>query len=621
MKNLHILLIYAIILANTCFAQFKQETSIVKKNLFSQSNFNLYESRSSAQADTTVIWCEDFENGLSGNNDSNAPWTVSGSDGSVWAFDTDGSNGQFNGDNPYTLESTTFENGWMIFDADLSNPRIPAQFNEKNGSLVSPYIDLSSNINVTLKFENAFRWCCGNDHELLVGISTDNGLSWEDIVINQNYIPNELVTTHETNIIISEYAGGEDSVLIRFDWGGSEQTASHYFWILDDVSIVETPEYSSEIDNPLVALPSSLYGLSTYSRAPIPQTSIAGYFFGGTITNQGVNDLVNARIVGEITSESFIDESEGITLGSSLDSILFTSNGFIPPSVGSYEGSIYGTDDNNTNTETRQVGFIVTEYEYARDRADFSESGNFGFRQLNDLGSVQLGNTYDIFSEEAIYSIKVYIDEETNQNALARGILNLMNDQGEPEFIEQSELINVGQFRGQWVDLILVSPYIAGAGQTIGASVQAEGSDPLLVIGEIGISSPGGSYLLDIDGTNQGGGPGQLYNASNTPMIRLNFDPSLAEEPASINNEFLFDYSIYPNPNDGQFKLNLANENSKDLNLSIQNILGQEIYKESFQSVSSLSKNIDLSYLEKGIYHITISDEENKSQTQKIIIQ
>lgn len=131
MKNLHILLIYAIILANTCFAQFKQETSIVKKNLFSQSNFNLYESRSSAQADTTVIWCEDFENGLSGNNDSNAPWTVSGSDGSVWAFDTDGSNGQFNGDNPYTLESTTFENGWMIFDADLSNPGIPAQFNEK----------------------------------------------------------------------------------------------------------------------------------------------------------------------------------------------------------------------------------------------------------------------------------------------------------------------------------------------------------------------------------------------------------------------------------------------------------------------------------------------------------
>ena len=383
MKNLHILLIYAIILANTCFAQFKQETSIVKKNLFSQSNFNLYESRSSAQADTTVIWCEDFENGLSGNNDSNAPWTFSGSDGSVWAFDTDGSNGQFNGDNPYTLESTTFENGWMIFDADLSNPGIPAQFNEKNGSLVSPYIDLSSNINVTLKFENAFRWCCGNDHELLVGISTDNGLSWEDIVINQNYIPNELVTTHETNIIISEYAGGEDSVLIRFDWGGSEQTASHYFWMLDDVSIIETPEYSSEIDNPLVALPSSLYGLSTYSRAPIPQTSIAGYFFGGTITNQGVNDLVNARIVGEITSESFIDESEGITLGSSLDSILFTSNGFIPPSVGSYEGSIYGTDDNNTNTETRQVGFIVTEYEYARDRADFSESGNFGFRQLN----------------------------------------------------------------------------------------------------------------------------------------------------------------------------------------------------------------------------------------------
>jgi hypothetical protein len=64
MKNLHILLFSAILLANPTFSQIKQTKSIVSTQSIEATNaFNAPQLRSS-QADSNVIWCEDFENGL-----------------------------------------------------------------------------------------------------------------------------------------------------------------------------------------------------------------------------------------------------------------------------------------------------------------------------------------------------------------------------------------------------------------------------------------------------------------------------------------------------------------------------------------------------------------------------
>lgn len=619
MKSLHILLIYPVILANTCFAQFTQERSVVSKNYISNSYFN--ELRSSAQADDDVIWSEDFANGLDGNNPSNTSWSTAGANGSIWAFDTDGSNGQYAGNEPYTLESESAGNGWMIFDADFSNPGIPAQFSARNGQLVSPYIDLTNDTNITLKFEHAFRWCCDPDHELLVGVSSDNGVSWDNFVVNDNYVANELAETHETSIIISDYAGGEDSVLIRFDWGGSEQTASHYHWMIDDVKIIKTPQYYSLLVNNYVRFPSPFFGGTTYSITPLTQAQATAYYFGGIIENLGINDLDSARIIANIESAGFNSMSYGATLSSQSRDTLFCNQGFVPDAVGEFTGLVHGLDDNNQSTDTASLTFKVSEYEYARDRSDFNTS--FGFTTVNGEGSLQIGNAFDIYEDAEIYSIKVYIDEATSPNAEAKATLNSRNIQsGDVNFEDETSTINVGQYRGQWIDFTFSSPYYATKGQVLIPTIYCEFTDGVdsVVIGRSGISGPGETMLQDIDGLEPGGTPGSWYRTTGTVMVRLNFDPD-AQAPVSIEENKSINFNIYPNPNNGQFKLNLVHENSKDLNLSIQNILGQEIYTESFQSVRSFSKNIDLSHLEKGIYHITISEKENKSHTQKIIIQ
>ena len=125
-----------------------------------------------------------------------------------------------------------------------------------------------------------------------------------------------------------------------------------------------------------------------------------------------------------------------------------------------------------------------------------------------------------------------------------------------------------------------------------------------------------------MDGTNQNGPLNEVYSTSFAPMVRLNFDPSLeVVDPTSVNDVFLSEFLVYPNPNNGEFNLEIETKNSTDIVVSISNTLGQEVYNESLQSVVTLTKSLNLSHLEKGIYNIILSDKIGRTQTQKIIIQ
>jgi hypothetical protein len=433
-------------------------------------------------------------------------------------------------------------------------------------------------------------------------------------------VTNELATTHETSIVISEIAGGQDSVLIRFDWAGTGQTASHYYWMLDDVRIIETPAYASLLVDNFVRFPSTWFGGTTYSNTPLAQAQATAYFFGGIVENLGVNDLDSTRIIANIESEGFNSISYGVTLPSQFRDTLYCNAGFTPEATGQFSGLVYGLDDNNISTDTASLNFIVSEYDYARDRSDFNTT--FGNYTVNGDGSEQIGNVFDIYADAEIHSIKVYIDSATSPNAQAKAILNSRTEGSAViNYEDETSIINVGQHRGQWIDFVFINPFPAFEGQILLPTIYAEynGIDSV-VIGRSGISEPGETMLQDIDGLQANGSPGDWYYITSTPMIRLNFDPN-AQEPLSIAENGNIEFNIYPNPNNGEFKLNLVSEYSNDFELSVHNILGEKVYYETLESVVSLTKNLNLSHLEKGIYSLTITDKTNKKHVDKIIIQ
>lgn len=79
--------------------------------------------------------------------------------------------------------------------------------------------------------------------------------------------------------------------------------------------------------------------------------------------------------------------------------------------------------------------------------------------------------------------------------------------------------------------------------------------------------------------------------------------------------------NLYPNPNDGNFTLDIYDKSSHQLQLNIYNTVGEIIYFEEFQSRGRTSKQLKLSVLAKGIYYLHLNTSEGVVYRQKIIIQ
>ncbi len=79
--------------------------------------------------------------------------------------------------------------------------------------------------------------------------------------------------------------------------------------------------------------------------------------------------------------------------------------------------------------------------------------------------------------------------------------------------------------------------------------------------------------------------------------------------------------SIYPNPSNGVFTLNISNALSNQVVISIMDIQGKIVYSESDKNVSAqYNKQINLTNLAKGIYYVKLSI-GSEVQIQKLIIQ
>lgn len=188
-----------------------------------------------------AFFTEDFANGLAGNNGAGA-WTISGPDAAIWQYDTDGPNGQYSNASQ-TITSPTVGNGFMIFDADLSNT--PSVVGTRAGSLSSPVIDLSTQSSVVLSFYQAYRYCCANAHALNLEVSTDGGSTFPSVFkINAGVSGNQFVRG-EYVVNLTAVVANQSQVVLRFTWGAG--TGSHYFWQVDDLSLDVAPDNDLEL--------------------------------------------------------------------------------------------------------------------------------------------------------------------------------------------------------------------------------------------------------------------------------------------------------------------------------------------------------------------------------------
>lgn len=78
---------------------------------------------------------------------------------------------------------------------------------------------------------------------------------------------------------------------------------------------------------------------------------------------------------------------------------------------------------------------------------------------------------------------------------------------------------------------------------------------------------------------------------------------------------------IYPNPNSGEFVIEMELAKPLEMEIQLLNVIGQAVYKEDMGRVSgAYQKQLDLKALAKGIYTLQLTSEEG-TYTRKLMIE
>jgi len=89
-------------------------------------------------------------------------------------------------------------------------------------------------------------------------------------------------------------------------------------------------------------------------------------------------------------------------------------------------------------------------------------------------------------------------------------------------------------------------------------------------------------------------------------------DINIYDDPTGIDpvNGLLSDIQIYPNPNEGTFRLVYNGKRNVDLKLQLINLQGQVVLSEQIETGYRYSKEFDLDYLPPGIYYFRLMHKE-----------
>lgn len=191
------------------------------------------------------------------------------------------------------------------------------KFGIQSGVLTSPKIDCSSQSTVAVWFFQLYYKFYGKTS---IEVTHDGGLNWQEFLINiespaaNNHVNNRLL------VDITSAAAGYLEVQFRFKWSNA-----FYFWIIDDVYLVNMPDHDLAISHPF-------YAPSSYA-IPISQTCQDSLIFKAALSNHGTKtqrDVVFACYVENNMGLTFFSDSIIIPelKANTKDSIITLSNTF-----------------------------------------------------------------------------------------------------------------------------------------------------------------------------------------------------------------------------------------------------------------------------------------------------
>jgi hypothetical protein len=422
---------------------------------------------------------------------------------------------------------------------------------------------------------------------------------------------------------ITEAAGGQSTVWIRFRWVGTWG----YSWEIDDLEVYDTPENDTRIDNYLSFsnyFQTGLYEYGAWAQSQIPTDLQAG----AKVYNVGYADQTNVMMDLDVNGTAFASNTLD-TLGYAANDTLVMS--YQPDGLGTqtlnYLLSADAEDENPGNNSATQ-SFDVTDLQYGRDNGVVTAA--FPGDGTDDYIAMPL---YDIINDVTIYGIDVAILDGSEDGTPIRGFLVDMFDdlalteQYGGELISSAEVdmasgyTNSGDGDIVWYTLALEEPYQAAAGDWIGAAFEHYGGANVQ-IGEAQYTYDQTAFVYGPFGS---GNAYDWYYSNEVPMVRLNLDPAATttvnvEEVASMQGFELF--PAFPNPANDNTRFQFRLDQTSDVTFELRDVTGKlvEVRDMGTQPAGYNSFVLETSALGAGSYTAILTVNDART-TQKLMVK
>lgn len=533
---------------------------------------------------------------------------------------------QCTGDYPIaTIQSTTYDNGCAMIDSDAFNNN--SGIAESSHMTTAAPIDLSGYPYVVLEFESFYRkW---TNEECYVVISTNN-TDWPALTPQTDIsgMPNvfhvwpgmevqaPVNNPTKVRINISQAAGGQSQVWVRFHWTG----VWGYAWFVDDVAIVEQPENDVVMNSALV---SQVATGEQYGRIPANQLGTT-LQVGGEYMNFGYAQQTGVTVNMQLLDpQSNVVASANVNAGTmaSGQTALMDQSVNIPTlAPGLYSAVFTVTSDQEQSGVNFANNVYIRTMEVNPLRFSLDGLGNHppGYESVGSLGTNSFTDGSDGFMMFAYYDVRtpmyvtgleVAITTTSVPGALLYGTLhhedNILNDQVTSPI---DETVGYDLTAGDVTNGILTlafdfpvllqpGPYYAGVEMYSNGNV----SD-VRILNDLTATQPALSSLIYIPND-------QVYTNGNAAAIRLVTDPtiSVAELDATLG------VSLFPNPTNGI--LNFRSDGTENHLVEVLDPTGRLVRTERIAG----SGIIDLAGHASGVYLVRVST-LSATATQRITL-
>jgi len=555
-----------------------------------------------------------------------------------WIRTTFGPQGQFATD---PLNSTSADNGWMIFDSDLNCNAPQGQ----DSWLISPAIDASDKEAVWLAFETFYQTF--NDRPAIrIGSNLNNLNTWASVEVFPGIIANQYGGIIEGDedlnpqvilLNLSEYMAGEEATHFAFQFlstnatnnGGGNLIGCAYNWQIDDVRLTD---YDPRPENDMQV--NAFFAIAPNAVTPYTQVEPIGFL--ADIRNAG--RLTQAESTLKIT----IEDSDGVLVyqdsmlyGSiAPDSIaqnVFFATEFSPPPVANIYTATYSVhteaEDEVPANNSRSFVFEISDTLFAKERGaeqvlTASDDVNFTFGNV-----FYVPNGSNLYARHLSFAVANAneLSGKTVNTYLYRWYGNANDDflATPDEYGEAPVAFNAYTFTGdEGNNLITVPVDLDGNGIALESGVyyiaaveyQTSDNQELMMLVSTEFDYRAGFFYTDslmrpryaavIDVGNTGDLDWTGFGLDLVPVVRLSISAptSTAEQILPIGAA-----RLHPNPAKGLATLALdLPQQTREVLLQLYDSNGKAIWQQSHTNVQQASIPLGLQTLASGIYWLRV---------------